>query len=109
MSKRTAAKVDEGSPPKPEPEEGELTENDLNTFWPKMCFFINFIFPVAGCIMFCVAAYDSPRGSPRYQWSRRALNVGSLLSFVYMLGIACIVSEVLMDEIPSGGRRGVGF
>ncbi|CEL99440.1 unnamed protein product [Vitrella brassicaformis CCMP3155] len=55
-------------------------------------FWLSFIFPIAGCIGFCHNV-TAPETSARKMWARRAVLIGSILSFVYLLVIASAIGS----------------
>ncbi|CDJ59020.1 hypothetical protein, conserved [Eimeria maxima] len=70
-------------------------------------FFLSVVFPPLGCVAFCLSL-GAPAGSKRAVWAERALRIGSLLSFVYTLLLAMLLSEYYY--IPnSGAVLGYGF
>ncbi|CDI78493.1 hypothetical protein, conserved [Eimeria acervulina] len=69
--------------------------------------FLSLLFPPLGCVAFCLSL-GAPSGSKRAVWAERALRMGSLLSFVYTLVLAMLLSEYYY--IPnSGAVLGYGF
>lgn len=70
-------------------------------------FFLSFIFPPVGCIAFCLSL-GAPSGSACALWGERALGLGALLSFLYTLLLAMLLSEFYY--IPnSGAILGFGY
>eukprot|EP01069_Polyplicarium_translucidae_P001854 Polyplicarium_translucidae@DN1827_c0_g1_i2.p2 len=86
----------------------ELTPLDEDTRWPIASFWLSFIFPPAGCIMYCMAI-SSPEGSPRLVWSRRALFLGSGLSVVYVALLCCLLSAYVLPVGVPDAKLGIGF
>lgn len=55
----------------------------------------------------CFLAADAPPGSKRAVWGERALGLGALLSFVYTLLLAMLLSEFYF--IPNSAITGYGY
>lgn len=68
-------------------------------------FFLSFLFPPIGCVAFCLTL-SAPSGSSRAVWGERALGLGALLSFVYTLLLAMMLSEFYF--IPNSAILGFG-
>lgn len=69
-------------------------------------FFLSFILPPVGCLAFCLSL-SAPSGSNRAVWGERALGVGALLSFLYTLLLAVMLSEFYL--IPNSAIVGIGY
>ncbi|KAL8424299.1 hypothetical protein Efla_002917 [Eimeria flavescens] len=69
-------------------------------------FFLSVIFPPLGCIAFCMSL-NAPSGSSRAVWGERALGLGGLLSFLYTLLLAMLLSEFYF--IPESAITGYGY
>lgn len=69
-------------------------------------FFLSVFFPPVGCVAFCLSL-NAPSGSTRAVWGERALRLGSLLSFVYTLLLAMLLSEFYF--IPNSATLGFGY
>eukprot|EP00922_Rhytidocystis_sp_ex-Travisia-forbesii_P018997 GHVS01028201.1.p1 GENE.GHVS01028201.1~~GHVS01028201.1.p1 ORF type:complete len:135 (+),score=15.62 GHVS01028201.1:223-627(+) len=79
-----------------------------NFLIPLFGFILSFLFPPAGCIVFCMFL-GAPDNSGRYRWAIRALYLGSLLSFLYSLGITMIVSELYLAKSDSDLLYGYSY
>lgn len=69
-------------------------------------FFLSFLFPPLGCAAFCLSL-GAPSGSTRAAWGERALGIGALLSFLYTLLLAMLLSEYYF--IPNSAIVGFGY
>ncbi|PHJ15364.1 transmembrane protein [Cystoisospora suis] len=85
----------------------QKTNNDITLV--LIAFILSFVCPPIGCIAFCFSL-GYPENSRRYYWAVRALEVGSLLSFLYSLLLVMLLSDLkLVYTQNDKAHFGVGF
>ncbi|KYK67748.1 putative transmembrane protein [Toxoplasma gondii TgCatPRC2] len=88
-------------------EHSKKEDNDIT--WVVLALLVSFICPPIGCLAFCLNL-RYPEDSRRYYWAVRALEVGSLLSFVYSLVLVALLSDLkLVYTQNDAAYIGVGY
>ncbi|CBZ53066.1 conserved hypothetical protein [Neospora caninum Liverpool] len=88
---------------------GGQSKTDDNVTWVVLALLASLICPPVGCFAFCFNL-RYPEDSRRYYWALRALEVGSLLSFIYSLLLVMLLSDLkLVYSQNDAAHFGVGY
>ncbi|PFH33186.1 hypothetical protein BESB_083850 [Besnoitia besnoiti] len=88
---------------------GDQAKEESGIMGVVLALLLSFVFPPIGCLAFCFSL-RYPENSRRYFWAVRALELGSLLSFLYSLLLVMLLSDLkLVYTQNDKAHFGVGY